>query len=634
MLELERSLFIRYKNAMTMMDKIAVLFFLLLAPVFFVHGQSNLRLVQPFEALQFILKTPGDKSEVLDKADRAEIVPTVIDFSGREINSGEGLVLLDGESFSLGIDINNKEKRSVEYIIAADLPEEWKVTVRRQALLPDYYSYPNPNKPYVKFIGDALPRLIKKEGGWAVTLLQDEVARFYVDFEVDKGSFTGSEIALSWKKEGERAQTRIPISISCKQIPQEIFNSVIFNNNSFQMGRYVDRWLNVGLNNLIIYSFPTYKFDSSGTVIGEMNTGTEDSKEFSYVVDMWSKKNQPFLFYWNKRFERLAPLINKEGVYLEPYSPEWNKAYTSLVKKAFAYIKGKNPNISEDHVILYVEDEITSGNYTKIPSDKVKKVESLLKEIKKSIPQFKVFLTLSMYSYPVDLDIAKNYADILVPMAYMPDQLPRRAPASYNPNRAFDAHLYSAFPSGKARIDNLKSGYPISYTDFESKGSRGEKIWNYMVSSGKASDIMDYRVLPIYSILLGREGMSWWAFSDRKGSSWLPYDQKSLDYSMIYNKEMGNELYQYWNKEQSEDIIPSIRIYASRAGIQDAKLLKYLLKNQPKLSPEGKKEFAQLIDKLSQTLNPAFTQVDPAKYLTLEQYEQISQGLRRLYISL
>jgi len=134
--------------------------------------------------------------------------------------------------------------------------------------------------------------------------------------------------------------------------------------------------------------------------------------------------------------------------------------------------------------------------------------------------------------------------------------------------------------------------------------------------------------------LLGRGGMSWWAFSDRKGSSWLPYDQKSLDYSMVYNRETGNALYQYWNKNQSEEIIPSIRLYAARAGIQDARILKHILKNQSKLSERGQKDLREIVKALASILDDDFSQVDTGKYLTLEQYEQISQTLRKIYTTL
>src|SRR5690606_33721193 len=293
------------------------------------------------------------------------------------------------------------------------------------------------------------------------------------------------------------------------------------------------------------------------------------------------------------------------------------------------YIKNKNPEITEDKIILYVEDEITSGNYTLKASDRVRRVESLLKEVKEQIPQFKVFLTLGMYSFPPDLQIAKEYADILVPLAYLPGRLPRRAPESYNPVKAFEEHLYKDFSPVKARIDLLLSGKSLTEEDGEVKGPGGQKLWNYLVSSGKATNILDYRALPVYAVLLGRGGMSWWAFSDRKGSSWLPYDQKSLDYSMVYNKETGNALYQYWNKNRSEEIIPSIRLYAARAGIQDARILKHILKNQSKLSERGQKDLREIVKALASILDDDFSQVDTGKYLTLEQYEQISQTLRK-----
>src|SRR5690606_15522020 len=137
-----------------------------------------------------------------------------------------------------------------------------------------------------------------------------------------------------------------------------------------------------------------------------------------------------------------------------------------------------------------------------------------------------------------------------------------------------------------------------------------------------------------YAVLLGREGLSWWAFSDTKGSSWLSYDKQELDYSMVYNKEVNNPIYQYWNKDHSEEIIPSIRLYAARAGIQDAKIFKFLIAHKSELPPNEWKEFNQIIDLLTSTLDESMTQPDPQKYLTLNQYEAISQTLRKLYVAL
>ena len=118
------------------------------------------------------------------------------------------------------------------------------------------------------------------------------------------------------------------------------------------MGRYVDNWLDVGLNNLVLYSFPTMEFDASGNIVGSTDHNTADSKEFRYVVDIWSKTNRPFLFYWSKRFDRLAQLADQKGKFLEPYSKEWNNAFINLVKTCYAYIKNKNPEITSDKILL------------------------------------------------------------------------------------------------------------------------------------------------------------------------------------------------------------------------------------------------------------------------------------------
>src|SRR5690606_5188892 len=140
------------------------------------------------------------------------------------------------------------------------------------------------------------------------------------------------------------------------------------------------------------------------------------------------------------------------------------------------------PEISSDKILLYVEDEITSGSYNKKPSARVKKVESLLKDIKEEIPEFKVYLTLSMYSFPVDLKIASQYGDRLVPLIYLPEKLSRRAPDSYRPIEAFKENLYHSFPgANKERIKQLKS----REGNIENKtNSNGQKLGSYLVTKG------------------------------------------------------------------------------------------------------------------------------------------------------
>src|SRR5690606_31412026 len=211
------------------------------------------------------------------------------------------------------------------------------VSVRRQALLPDYYSYLNINRPNIYLYGDALPKLEKQTQSWSINLEPNEVGRFFIDFTVDKASLKEEELRIKVAGTSFTEIKKIILNINEKQIPDVTFNSVIFNNNSYQMGRYVDDWLDVGLNNLILYSFPTMEFDASGNIVGAINHNTPDSKEFRYVVDMWSKTNRPFLFYWTKRFGRLAPLVDQKGNFLEPYSKEWNKAFINLVKASYSY---------------------------------------------------------------------------------------------------------------------------------------------------------------------------------------------------------------------------------------------------------------------------------------------------------
>src|SRR5690606_2926244 len=95
-----------------MMNKNCLLFFLWLTQSYMASGQSELRLVQPFEPLQHIIKTSGSKQEVLEKANKGEEIPTLVDLPSQKIDFNGELVLLDGESFSMGMEIKNDENIS------------------------------------------------------------------------------------------------------------------------------------------------------------------------------------------------------------------------------------------------------------------------------------------------------------------------------------------------------------------------------------------------------------------------------------------------------------------------------------------------------------------------------------------
>lgn len=597
---------------------------------------NDIKQVQPFQGLRYTLTSKGkDKAAVLKAIDAGQNIPTYKTAVTKEANIGS-LTLLDREAASVSIELSNASNGAVAYVLNTNLPQNWQVVIRKQALLNDYYSANRANNPDINFFGDALPKLARANNAWTCTLKPNEVARLFIEFVPQKvsSSIDALEVNITDSSGKNKRFKKIPFTVVGKKLPPSTFNSVVFNSGSYEMASYAGEWEKTGFTHQISYTYPTAQFDEKGNIVGSLNTGSAEGKQFRYVTDYWMKRGHSVLFYWAPRFAKLAPLANGKG-YLEPYSAAWINAYVNLVKASFENIKARIPNVTSNKVLLYIHDEISSGQYADKASAKVLQVQSLLKAVKDKLPEFKTFMTYSMYSYPADLSAVTAYTDVQVPLIIVPEKLQKNAPQSYSPVKTFQKSLFStnASQTNKGRIKLLKSNAAVSVSTKRSVAGQTEQ-WSYLVTQGKTSNILDFRALPIYAALLGREGLSWWAFIDTKGSSWLAADGKGMDYSLIYLKEPNNPLYNYYCNDKTERFIPSLRLYAARAGIQDAKILRYIIENKTKLTGAQQQAFTKIINTLEGTLDASGIQPDRTKYLSLDEYEAIGQQLRKIYVSL
>lgn len=595
-------------------------------------GQVVVRSVSPYSSFQYRVTTNGtDKEDVLKKMENG-IMPIYTNAAEEKVY--DECLLLDGETSAYAIEICNDGKTEEAYTISTNLPEDWNVAVRRFALLPDFYTYQQKNNSDIMLYGDALPKLEQKRPrNWDVVVKPREVVRIFIVYTAHKSSIKGINQLEVFVKKGDNLLSvkKMPIRLAEKGIPKVDFNSVIFNNNTYQIASFANELVKTGFSHAISYTPPSAIFNKEGELIGPLIQNTENSKEFRYVSNYWAGRGMPILFYWTAHFAKLAAL--SDNTYLTPYSPEFNKAYVNLVKQAYLDIKSRIPEFKPSQVLLYVHDEVSSGEYTEKVVKEVMDIRSLLKTIKEELPEFKTFLTFGFYTYPVDLQAVMPYTDIAVSHIFMPNQLKRNAPASYNPAVAVKQNLYSKFRNiNSDRISQLKKRKKRSLSS--SQRDNSSQLWSYLVTEGKTSNVLDFRALPLYAIILGREGLSWWAFSSTRGSSWFANDKNSLDYSMIYRREGDNPVYQFWCKDTSETVIPSIRLYAARAGIQDAKLLRYITENVEKLSNSEFSKLKIILDDLAKGIDSSGTQPDREKYLGIDQYESISQRLRGIYVAM
>src|SRR5690606_37995973 len=117
---------------------------------------------------------------------------------------------------------------------------------------------------------------------------------------------------------------------------------------------------------------------------------------------------------------------------------------------------------------------------------------------------------------------------------------------------------------------------------------------------------------------------SWWAFSETKGSSWLPNDMNDLDYSVVYNRENNNPVYSYWNQTDEGIFVPSIRLFAGSDGIEDAKLLKHLIINFSSLNAANRQRLSIIVNQLLKSVDKNTSQPAREKYLSLNEYEELA----------
>lgn len=280
-------------------------------------------------------------------------------------------------------------------------------------------------------------------------------------------------------------------------------------------------------------------------------------KEFDYsAVDLWLEKLaktslRPALF-WHPRAAWKLP----DGTPIERNSPEWLRIYTEVTEAFFQRAESKG--VPRERFMLWLADEPHSRDpdLTKRPDEGILMVVKILETFRTKFPNVPILTTLTDYASFKDLEAFAPLTDILVPLWNYRDMELKFAPPGLNAREQYFARVLPY-------LRNLQK-------------NEGKEVWSYFIMSGKDSPATTYYLAyPVLASQMGLTGAGHWAYSMPIGSSWDDTDGRLPDYQIVYNGKENHPLNQQWNTAE-EAIVPSIRWFALREGLRDARIFRTL----------------------------------------------------------
>ena len=532
-----------------------------------------------------------DKKGVLDSINsgliRAELK------EGEPTSKQGDAVCLLGEPGQLIFDVVAPDGAEGELTLDAVLPAGWPYKIYRQALLNDWYSA-NVNKAGVTFFGDALMHL----PGGRLKLSSNESARIVIDYTATSpGRFS---CGLGLRGGGKKTTFLSNVDVLERGLPDISFPSVLFNSNNYQSGKeFVNNGLRAGMTHLQVNYVPQVYFDSEGRPVSGIDSRSSTSTGFRNTALPWLKTGNKICLFWQPRYDKLAPL--KAGGYLKAFTPEWERAFVSLLKLLREDIRKRCPESKTDAVVLYAADEFSAD--IKKDNNQADYLR-FIRKIKAEIPDFPIFVTFGFYTSGKEAQIFTQAADITALHFMMPERLTRNKIA-FNPRRL------------KTLRDQVRT--------------TNKENWAYQIGKGKTTDVRDFIVYPMAAAFQGNTGFSWWAFLAHQGSGWIANDGTFPDYSMVYNAEGDNPVFRAWNTGTKDRYFPSMRLFAHRMGLDDARIIRWLMINEPNLSVDAISELRRIefiVTKIAADREEKVEDAMPG----LDEINQLRNDLRRLYV--
>ena len=430
-------------------------------------------------------------------------------------------------------------------------------TVRRQEFVEEWYEKEKAR------VADPLPRLVREDGAWKVTLMGGGIAKLYVVCETtgNLSAFGPGDVKEARRFEGmlhvriaDGQAVEMPLRVLVLPValpPVRMFPFHMFartkrfmvDSPELAAKDLADHRVSMVERNVL----PRATFSPEGDVLS-IDFARHDALLKTYLTHL----RRLFVFWHAYPFDRFRC---DDGSYLKPQSDPWQKAYVKLLASWHEHVTGLG--YGPERFVHHVIEELSSSSPQEAPDERVLFCRRMVELTRSAVPEATISATLCDYAFPEDVCVQAPLADIvLVGLPYR-SKLPRNAPPTYNPRETLETVIWP-FLEGLRR-------------------DRGVELWTYHCQSGKRGDVLRYyRTWPVVQAVDGRQGTSHWAYDDISGpSSWSDTDGGRMDFIFNYDGTEEHPINRRVNPTR-EPLVPSIRYEALRAGLQDAAVLKCL----------------------------------------------------------
>jgi len=487
-----------------------------------------------------------------------------------EVVTNYELTTLWEEYQGVGITLGNDRDSDLTCSITVDGLEDgndFYYEIRRQVFANSWY-YPN------KLMADAMTLLSSSNNEWSITIPAKEKVGLCLGIYTYEDASEPNTVTITIETPDGYEQLFLDLNVVEGVSP----TSISFNNSGF-----VYPWLNVALNfpylaaedlanhkatSMQFPSIPVAEFEPNGTLIS-VNYDTLDARLAAYGPEV-----DRLILFWEGQYNSFPCEDCTDPVgYLEPYTTAWDTAYCNLLDAWLDHADACG--FDSSHFAVMALDEVHSASFAVSPDeemDKVSHMYNLIKSVDSNIP---VAFTVSDYAGPNDVEVLTDYADILMPTWTYRITTLTGQPTGYNPKEGF--------------YDTI---LPMLLTWSEGGG----ELWSYHVCGGKNDDVLlSNRAYPILAFGDGLMGVGIVNYNVARGSTWDARDGGGLDYILVYD---GNESHAdnlTYNVDE-EMVVPSIRWQALRAGVQDARILRYLENIQPNCTTSSQTNIQSILD--------------------------------------
>lgn len=501
--------------------------------------------------------------------------------------------ILSGEQALLGVTLAHLQPEPGEIRIELSIDgQSYDARLRRQIFLDTWYTRGETR------IADPLVLCPRSNDGWTVHLDPAEETAFLIEIPELAAGEHSVEIRLSAGKHTQALKTSITTLAATEPADGDrLFEYMAFcyPGQSFMRDPIEDSIRDMeqlGVTAFELPYLPKTQVKKNGELISIQWTGFHEE---------WlaALKNSPLsiVLFIEPGMKNLK---DESGAIIPFGSQEWKRAYREILISFVA--EAERHGIARNRLINIPKDEAFSKNQAGAPDEHMQLAIQAFQISKETVPEMRTMATVTYYTYYQDLLALLPYTDIALPHWPYPEKLTRYASPSYNPRKTW--------------LQEIK---PLL---LEEHKKRGLEVWSYHVANGKANDPLKFNLAyPTLAATVGLTGASHWAYAAQSGSTWDDTDGKILDYILAYDGHEDHPLNQQWNVTR-EHIVLSIRWFAVREGLNDARLLRYLML-QPR-SPQVE----ELLEEIRKVAGNDFYGTDA---LTYDWYSRYRVKLRSLY---